>query len=505
MSGFFTFLLGVNVVAFLLSTPGLWITFAKAGIPSWHSVVPVLNWFSKADLAGRSRWMYGFRYVGALVFLLVRVVGSTLGGVGGVEDMLDTEGFATGTAFVLNDAGIIMVALGLVMGRVGSLVASVLVGAGIAKRFNRSSGYGTGLALLTPVFYTMLGVGKVELFVPETFESDGSAIIKVENLTKKFPVGGGGFQETTDFVHAVDGISFQIAPGESLGLVGESGCGKSTTARMLVKLLDASEGRILLEGDGTLKDVAHIPPEGMAEFRRRVQMIFQDPFESLNPRRTVYDTVAEPLTVQRIGTLREREDRVARLLDLVGITPAASFMFRYPHELSGGQRQRIAIARALVIDPTFVVADEPTSMLDVSIRISIMDLMLNLAEQYNVSYLYITHDLAVARYMCDRIAVMYLGKIVEITDTERLLAEPLHPYTKALLASVPVPDPGYEREDPEIKGGISKAINPEPICRFIERCPIASDICRTSDHPPLEDKGDGHFVACYLVDKGVRV
>ena len=351
MSGFFTFLLGVNVVAFLLSIPGLWITFAKAGIPSWHSVVPVLNWFSKADLAGRSRWMYGFRYVGALVFLLVRVVGSTLGGVGGVEDMLDTEGFATGTAFVLNDAGIIMVALGLVMGRVGSLVASVLVGAGIAKRFNRSSGYGTGLALLTPVFYTMLGVGKAELFVPETFESDGSAIIKVENLTKKFPVGGGGFQETTDFVHAVDGISFQIAPGESLGLVGESGCGKSTTARMLVKLLDASEGRILLEGDGTLKDVAHIPPEGMAEFRRRVQMIFQDPFESLNPRRTVYDTVAEPLTVQRIGTLREREDRVARLLDLVGLTPAASFMFRYPHELSGGQRQRIAIARALVIDP----------------------------------------------------------------------------------------------------------------------------------------------------------
>ena len=196
------------------------------------------------------------------------------------------------------------------------------------------------------MFYAILGWGKSELFVPERFDSDGSAIIRVQDLTKKFPVGGGGFQETTDYVHAVDGISFDIAPGESLGLVGESGCGKSTTAKMLVKLLDASEGRILLEEEGSLKDVAHIPPEGMAEFRRRVQMIFQDPFESLNPRRTVYDTVAEPLTVQRIGTLREREDRVARLLDLVGFDPGGVVHLPgYPHELSGGQRQRIAIAR----------------------------------------------------------------------------------------------------------------------------------------------------------------
>ena len=497
----FRFMIGVTVVAYVLSIPGLWRTFAKAGIPGWHSAVPVLNWFRKAELAGRTRWLYLFRWVGIAMYTLVGFVGSTLGGFGKLVDVIDEAGMIVGEALKLNDAGIIAIGLGAAISRVGSLVAAVLVGGGVATRFGKSNSFGTGLAFLTPVFYTVLGLGRSEVFKPEEFESDGSAIIKVENLTKKFPVGGGGFTETTDYVHAVDGVTFQIAPGESLGLVGESGCGKSTTAKMLVKLLDATEGRILLEEGGKLKDVANIPPDEMGEFRRRVQMIFQDPFESLNPRRTVYDTVAEPLTVQRIGTLREREDRVARLLDLVGLTPAASFMFRYPHELSGGQRQRIAIARALIIDPTFVVADEPTSMLDVSIRISIMDLMLSLAEQYNVSYLYITHDLAVARYMCDRIAVMYLGKIVEITDTERLLAGPKHPYTKALLASVPVPDPTHTREDPDIKGGISKAINPEPICRFIERCPIATDICRRSDHPPLEDKGNGHFVACYLVDK----
>ena len=391
------------------------------------------------------------------------------------------------------DTGLIALIMGFFASRAGAIAASVLVGVGLAKRFGKGTAFGAGLAFLPSVFYSVIGFGGSRLFVPETFESDGKTIVKVENLSKLFPVGGGGFQEATDFVHAVDGISFSIAPGESLGLVGESGCGKSTTAKMLVKLLDASEGRILLEEDGRLKDVAHIPGEDMAEFRRRVQMIFQDPFESLNPRRTVYDTVAEPLTVQRIGTIREREERVAQLLERVGLTPANTFLFRYPHELSGGQRQRIAIARALVIDPTFVVADEPTSMLDVSIRISIMDLMLKLAAEYDVSYLYITHDLAVARYMCDRIAVMYLGKIVEITDTEQLLANPQHPYTKALLASVPVPDPTYDRPDPEIKGGISKAINPEPICRFIERCPIAQDICRTSDHPDLEDKGSDHL------------
>jgi peptide/nickel transport system ATP-binding protein len=328
-------------------------------------------------------------------------------------------------------------------------------------------------------------------------------LVKVDNLTKLFPVSKGMFRKPTDFIHAVDGISFEIQPGESLGLVGESGCGKSTTGRMLVKLMDASGGQILMsdkEDDTSLIDVAHIEPEQMQAYRRRVQMIFQDPYESMNPRRSVFETVSEPLAVQNIGSLSEREERVADMLRLVGLTPPESFLFRYPHELSGGQRQRVAIARALVLDPSFVIADEPTSMLDVSIRISIMDLMLKLAEEFEVSYLYITHDLAVARYMCDRIAVMYLGKIVEIGETEEVLANPRHPYTKALLSAVPVPDPSYEKPTVDIKGGITKAINPPPMCRFIERCPWAKDICHTEDHPALEDKGGNHFVACHLVE-----
>jgi oligopeptide/dipeptide ABC transporter ATP-binding protein len=230
-----------------------------------------------------------------------------------------------------------------------------------------------------------------------------------------------------------------------------------------------------------------------------VQMIFQDPYESLNPRRTIFDTVAEPLQVQGIGDIAEREHRVAQMLNLVGLAPPDTFLFRFPHELSGGQRQRVAIARTLVVEPTFVVADEPTSMLDVSIRTGVMHLMQELADRMGVTYLYITHDLAVARYMSNRIAVMYVGKIVELGETEEILQNPLHPYTQALLSAVPVPDPTLKRGIPDIQGSVSKPIDPEARCRFYDRCPKADEDCEGQDHPELIEVSPGHFVSCYHI------
>jgi oligopeptide/dipeptide ABC transporter ATP-binding protein len=333
----------------------------------------------------------------------------------------------------------------------------------------------------------------------QTTYTDGT-LVQVEGLKKHFPVGGGLFKRAKSQIYAVDDVNFSIQKGKSLGLVGESGCGKTTTGKMLTRLYDPTGGHIYLN-DMELGqvDLAEVKGMQLKTFRRRVQMIFQDPYESLNPRRTIFDTVVEPLVVQGLGDLVEREERVANLLELVGMTPADTFMFRFPHELSGGQRQRVAIARALIIDPAFIVADEPTSMLDVSIRIGVMQLMQELADRFAVSYLYITHDLAVARYMCQDIAVMYLGKLVEMAETEELLAHPLHPYTQALISAVPIPDPRLQRETIEIKGGVAQPIDPPPHCRFYDRCPFADDFCRDNDHPLLEDKGDGHMVACHKV------
>jgi peptide/nickel transport system ATP-binding protein len=331
-------------------------------------------------------------------------------------------------------------------------------------------------------------------------DTDNQTLVKVEGLKKYFPIGGGLFSRDKGFIHAVDELNFEIPAGQSLGLVGESGCGKTTTGKLLVRLHEPTAGAIYIRNaNGELEDIAHRKGQALKNFRRRVQMIFQDPYESLNPRRTIFDTISEPLMVQKIGSLPERQQQVMDLLALVGLAPPNTFMYRFPHELSGGQRQRVAIARALIVDPVFVVADEPTSMLDVSIRIGVMQLMTDLADRFGVSYLYITHDLAVARYMCQEIGVMYLGKIVEQAETEELLANPLHPYTKALLAATPVPDPQEARDTIEIKGGISKPINPPPRCRFYDRCPIADQFCRDNAHPPLEDKGGGHRVACYKV------
>jgi len=324
-------------------------------------------------------------------------------------------------------------------------------------------------------------------------------LVKVEHLRKLFPMKAGLFSGEKHFIHAVDDLNFTINHGQSLALVGESGSGKTTTGKLLVRLHDPTEGQIYINVDGAVTDIASLRGKSLKQFRHHVQMIFQDPYESLNPRRTIFDTVAEPMVVQNIGNVIQREHRVAQLLELVGLAPAKSFLFRFPHELSGGQRQRVAIARALVINPTFVVADEPTSMLDVSIRTGVMNLMQELADRLGVTYLYITHDLAVARYMSERLAVMYLGKIIEMGNTEDLLANPLHPYTRALLSAVPIPDPTLQRQIPDIKGSIAEPIDPHPRCRFYERCPIADKTWEENVHPLLLDKGADHHAACYKV------
>ena len=277
-------------------------------------------------------------------------------------------------------------------------------------------------------------------------------LIEVRNLVKHFEVSKSVFSRNKKIVKAVDGISFDIKAGETLGLVGQSGCGKTTTARSLCLLDPKTSGSVNFYNPETknMDSIDNIDDDGIRVFRRNMQMIFQDPYESLNPRWTIKDIIKEPLDIHNIGSLAERDDAIVEILRTVGLTPPENYLKRYPHEISGGQRQRVSIARTLVMKPKFVICDEPTSMLDVSIRISIMDLMLNLAKELDVSYLYITHDLAVARYMCNRIAVMFNGKIVEIAETEELLQNPIHPYTKRLISSIPIPDPSYKRERYEI-------------------------------------------------------
>ena len=306
-------------------------------------------------------------------------------------------------------------------------------------------------------------------------------LIEVRNLVKHFEVSKSVFSRNKKIVKAVDGISFDIKAGETLGLVGQSGCGKTTTARSLCLLDPKTAGSVNFYNPDTknMESIDNIDEDGMRIFRRNMQMIFQDPYESLNPRWTIKDIIKEPLDIHNIGSLNEREEAVMEILRTVGLTPPENYLNRYPHEISGGQRQRVSIARTLVMKPKFVICDEPTSMLDVSIRISIMDLMLNLAKELDVSYLYITHDLAVARYMCNRIAVMFNGKIVEIAETEELLQNPIHPYTKRLISSIPIPDPKYVRERYEIN--------------FDELDKIVKD----NPNEQMVDVGNNHFVATH--------
>jgi peptide/nickel transport system ATP-binding protein/oligopeptide transport system ATP-binding protein len=324
-------------------------------------------------------------------------------------------------------------------------------------------------------------------------------LLEVSGLKKHFPIYRGVFSKISGQVYAVDGVSFSIGRGETLGLVGESGCGKSTVGRTLLKLLEPTAGSIKVDGE----DIAHLGGERLLPYRRRMQMIYQDPYASLNPRMTAGDIVGEPLIVHQIGgTTAERRERVAALFERVGLRPEA--INSYPHEFSGGQRQRIGIARALALNPELIVGDEPVSALDVSIQAQIINLLMDLQDEFQLSYLFVAHDLAVVEHISHRVAVMYLGRIVEMTDRQSLFEMPLHPYTEALLSAVPIPKASARsRKRVILTGDVPSPINPPPGCHFHARCPYAMPRCRT-DVPALREITPGHVAACHLHDNGVK-
>ena len=317
-------------------------------------------------------------------------------------------------------------------------------------------------------------------------------LLRVRNLVKYFPVQGGLFSRTVDRVHAVDGVSLEIAAGETLGLVGESGCGKSTTGRCILRLIEPTAGEVRFDG----RDVMAADARGLRELSRGMQIIFQDPYASLNPRMTVGAIIGEALTIHKLArNVREYDERVVNLLETVGLH--ADYRSRYPHEFSGGQRQRIGIARALAVSPRLIVCDEPVSALDVSIQAQVINLLEDLQRQFGLAYLFIAHDLSVVEHISRRVAVMYLGRIVELASAHDLYATPRHPYTEALLSAVPVPDPTAKRQRIVLQGDVPNPIQPPAGCHFHPRCPHAMERCR-SEAPLLREVAPGHLAACHL-------
>jgi oligopeptide/dipeptide ABC transporter ATP-binding protein len=323
--------------------------------------------------------------------------------------------------------------------------------------------------------------------------SEQRPVLEVSDLVKHYPVRAGVLRRRVGTVHAVDGVSFSLGIGETLGLVGESGCGKSTVARSVLRLVEPTSGAIRIDGQG----ITHLSKTDLRPVRRSMQIVFQDPFASLNPRMTAGDIVGEPLSVHGLASGREKQERVAKLFQQVGLRPDQ--MRNYPHQFSGGQRQRICIARALALDPRLIVCDEPVSALDVSIQAQVINLLIDLQRQQGFSYLFIAHDLAVVAHISHRVAVMYLGRIVEIADKAELFKNPRHPYTQALLASVPVADPRVKRLKPLVDGDVPSPVNPPSGCAFHTRCRYAMDRCKV-ERPALKEAGPGHQVACLLND-----
>jgi oligopeptide transport system ATP-binding protein len=321
-------------------------------------------------------------------------------------------------------------------------------------------------------------------------------LLHVDELKMHFPIYRGVFQRQVGAVRAVDGVSFDVKRGETLGLVGESGCGKSTTGRTILQLYKPTAGSVTFDGT----DLVKLKGEHMRQMRRKMQMIFQDPYASLNPRMTVAQLVGEPLMVHNVATGAEINERVAHLLELVNLNPA--FASRYPHEFSGGQRQRIGVARALALQPSFIICDEPISALDVSIQAQVVNLLEELQEQFNLTYLFIAHDLSMVRHISDRVAVMYLGVIVELANRDELYSKPLHPYTQALLSAVPIPDPvaDSKRQRTILQGDVPSPANPPSGCRFRTRCPIAEAVCAET-RPEFREIRPGHFVACFFAER----